>query len=213
MSEDKATATKSPRKTRPPRQRVPSPGIRCTHTDAAGRQCRGLALKSVKGSKAGYTSGLCPAHATEDRQLRETDAVAEYLFKGTPALNTTAAVNHVLGKLFELIAGNRIPIRNASLLVYTASLLLNSLDRVKDEVLNIKGRDQWLGMIFDAFNTIDPHAFDYLDDKEKEKEKDSNSDSEEESGSDIDPGSGDRAGAEIVHAPDYDPESDAESVS
>ena len=79
MSKSSTAVSVKPKKARPPRQRVPASGIRCTHVDAAGRRCRSLALKSVRGAKAGYTSGLCPAHATEDRMFRETELVGKYL--------------------------------------------------------------------------------------------------------------------------------------
>lgn len=115
---------------------VPDSDLRCTHTDTLGRRCRSLALNTVKGANSNSTSGLCPAHATEDRLSREAEEVANYLFNGTPDLRTAAAVNHVLGRLFILIGRNKIPLRTASHMAYVASLLLQSLSGVRYEVTN-----------------------------------------------------------------------------
>jgi len=220
MSKSSTAVSVKPKKARPPRQRVPASGIRCTHVDAAGRRCRSLALKSVRGAKAGYTSGLCPAHATEDRMFRETELVGKYLFKNTLKLDTTAAVNHVLDRLFQLIAFNRIPMRNAALLTYLGSLLLNSVGDVKGEVARVKGSDALDGIISRAFQIIDSDSDEESDsdsDSEEGSEEDSDSekDLDEESNSDSESAadSGDRPDAEIEHAPDYDPVSDAESNS
>ncbi len=165
--------------TRPPRQRVPDPGLRCTHTDALGRQCRSLAYKSPKGSTTNFTSGLCPTHATEDRQIRETDAIAKYLFKDTPRLNTNTAVNHVLEKLFTLIANNRIPMRNAALLTYLGSLLLNSISGVRGEVYGIEHSAGWEARIRSALRIIQSGQ-----DEDADSDEDSDSDSNAKSDTD-----------------------------
>ena len=198
MTKSNAAAS-TPKKARLPRQRVPDPGNRCTHTDALGRQCRALAVPLPGFREAGSKFGLCPTHATSDRQIRQADAVAKYLFKNTPHLDTAAGVNHFLERLVEMVANNRIPVRNATLLTYLGSLLLNSLDRVKDEVLTMQGRNAWYKMLFTAFDTIDPHAFDDItksiskskkqsghgsgEDSGSENNEDSNDESEENSGS------------------------------
>jgi hypothetical protein len=145
-------AVSTPEKPRPPRQRVPDPGIRCIHKDAIGRQCRSLAQKP-KGAPG--ISTLCASHASEESQFRDGQAVAEYLFERTPQLKTAAAINHVLGKLFELIAINRIPVRRGALLAYIGSLLLNSVGPAKGEAVLIKGTAGMTEIFRDAFAIMD----------------------------------------------------------
>jgi hypothetical protein len=149
--------SKTSTKAKPDRHKtgIPDPGNRCTHTDALGRQCRSLALKAIKGDAPGLAPGFCATHATADRQLREADAVAEYLFKGAPKLNTASAVNHVLNNLFVLIGNNCIPPRNARLLVYLGALLLNSVSGVEHEMIRARGYKALDDTFANAFGIID----------------------------------------------------------
>jgi hypothetical protein len=142
MSEQNTVASEGPKPSRPPRQRVPPDGIRCTHKDAAGRQCRSLALRST-GSRGDHgKSGLCPTHATELRQVLETQAVAEELLSSAPGtFDTAISVNHLLGKLLRIIVEDRIPLRKGAVLVYASSLLLYSLGGVRNDVLGAYGPD------------------------------------------------------------------------
>ncbi|MFZ0818660.1 MAG: hypothetical protein WAM91_01210 [Candidatus Acidiferrales bacterium] len=139
---------------------IPDDPNRCTHTDAIGRQCRSLALKVINGEAPGLAPNFCAAHATADRQLREADDIAKYLLAKTPHLDTAASVNYFLEKLVEVVANNRIPVRNATLLTYIGSLLLNSVGQVRNELLAMRGHDAWNKKIFNAFSAIDPHCFD-----------------------------------------------------
>jgi hypothetical protein len=141
---------------------IPDEGIRCTHTDTLGRQCRALSVPIPGFRPEGSRFGLCPTHATADRQLLQTDDVAKYLFKNTPHLDTAAAVNHFLEHLVEMVANNRIPVRNATLLTYISSLLLSSVDRIKDEFLSMREYDAWQKKVVKSFCTIDPHCLDDL---------------------------------------------------
>ena len=43
----------------------------------------------------------------------------------------------MLGRLFVLQAQNRIPIRNAMALCYTAQVILSSLEKVREEYRNV----------------------------------------------------------------------------
>jgi hypothetical protein len=165
-------AVSSPTKARLPRQRVPDPGIRCTHKDAIGRQCRSLAQKP-KGVPG--ISTLCASHASEETQIRDGEAVAEYLFERTPELKTAAAINHVLGKLFELIAINYIPVRRGALLAYIGSLLLNSVGPAKGEAVLVKGCAGMDEMFRDAFAIMDQ--------PKKVSDKDDDEDSDDASAS------------------------------
>lgn len=129
-----------------PRKLTPADSIRCKHTNAAGRQCTALRVAGKY--------GLCTVHATEDRQLREAEEVARELLGATPDLNTTVAVNHVLAKLFKLIAANRIPPRNAALLAYVDQLLLSSLDNVRYEMKRVEGDEFWDGTVSRALELL-----------------------------------------------------------
>jgi hypothetical protein len=96
--------------------------------------------------------------------LDDAEAVAEAILGSAPQLDTVLAVNHVLGRLFELTLRNRIPIRNATLLAYIGSLLLYSMGGVKSEVLGAGGSEALKLMAQQALESI-------------ESESDSNSDS------------------------------------
>ena len=48
--------------------------------------------------------------------------------------------NEVLGRLFVLQAQNRIPVRNAMALAYTAQVILSSLETVREEYRCVQGR-------------------------------------------------------------------------
>lgn len=138
---DKNPAAKSPR------QKIVDPeNIRCIHTDALNRRCTGLRAKGKY--------GLCPTHATEARQLREAESIAQELFGNTTELNTTVAINHTLGKLFELTAANRIPQRRAALLAYIGQLLLHSIGSVKEEIIRGEGGDSWEAQIRNALEIL-----------------------------------------------------------
>jgi hypothetical protein len=173
---------------------IPDEENRCTHTDALGRQCRALAVPLPGFREAGSKFGLCPTHATSDRQIQQADAVAKHLFENTPHLDTAAAVNHFLEKLVEMVANNRIPVRNATLLTYLGSLLLNSVDRVRDEVLTIRGHKAWNEKLFVALNTIDPQSFveiiESIAKKFEESGESSVEDSDSDSENDAFPGEG-----------------------
>ena len=112
---------------------IPPPGIRCIFTDLAGRQCRKLALRPTGKGASRTTSGLCLAHATEERQLHDAEAVAEEIMGNAPGFKTAVGVNHILEKILELTVNDRIPMRKAAILTYQASLLLQSIGSVTKE--------------------------------------------------------------------------------
>jgi hypothetical protein len=172
---------------------IPDERNRCTHTDALGRQCRALSVPLPGFREAGSKYGLCPTHATADRQLRQTDAVAKYLLAKTPHLDTAASVNYFLEKLVEMVANNRIPVRNATLLTYIGSLLLNSVGQVRNELLTMLGRDAYNKKIFNAFSTIDPHCFDdIIEDIKREMQESGEFDDDSDSDSDSNSEEGDQ---------------------
>jgi hypothetical protein len=153
MSESTTAVASNPK---PSKSAVPPEGIRCTHKDAAGRQCRNLALRST-GSRADHgKSGLCTTHATLERQILDTQAVAEELLStAPPSFDTAIAVNHLLGKLLRIIVEDRIPLRKGAVLVYTCSLLLNSLGGVRTDVLGAYGPEFLKAMAQSALGVMD----------------------------------------------------------
>jgi hypothetical protein len=78
--------------------------------------------------------GLCLSHATIHRRTfhREDDLVKEL---ATPAGDfiTQIDINHVLGKLFEALAANRVSPKRAATLAYIGHLLLQSQKGAKSE--------------------------------------------------------------------------------
>jgi hypothetical protein len=146
--------TDSPKSRPASKNAIPPPGIRCTFTDLAGRQCRNLALRPTGKGASRTKSGFCLAHATEERQLHDAEAVAEDLMGNTPTLNTAVGVNNVLSKLFELTVNDRIPMRKAAILTYQASLLLQSVGGVTKEI-DFSFKEQYRSeMILEAIKTI-----------------------------------------------------------
>jgi hypothetical protein len=163
---------------------IPPPGIRCTFTDLAGRQCRNLALRPTGKGASRKKSGLCLAHATEERQLRDAEAVAEELLGNTGTLDSTVAVNNVLRKIFELTVEDRIPMRKAALLTYQASLLLHSITGVKSEVHTLCKPEAWTYMIKRSYEAM---AGNSGSDDDSEPDSDSKSEIESDSNTAMDP--------------------------
>jgi len=118
----------------------PKPDDRCQHTTADGRRCRAHRMNQ--------DSTLCLQHWQRQQQLLcaesfDADALAAELLGPFQELKTAAAVTHALGKLFALVAKNRIPTRNAALLTYIGQVLLNSLALMREETLRGEGNTGW----------------------------------------------------------------------
>jgi hypothetical protein len=73
------------------------------------------------------------SHSHGGQQLLEPDRIGSELASLSGEFTTATDINHVVGKLFKLVAANRIPRRNAELLAYLAQLLLFSQKDVKHE--------------------------------------------------------------------------------
>lgn len=123
---------------------------RCRYVSASGRRCRALAARDT--SRASGLSAFCLSHSQLEQQYVNTKPVAEELLAGMDNFRTAVGVNDLLGRLFVLQAQNRIPIRNAMALAYTARVILSSLDTVCDEVLRVKGRSGHNQLIHAALN-------------------------------------------------------------
>ncbi len=109
---------------------------RCRHISADGRRCGMLRSK-------GHPS-LCPQHRRQQLAAQaDPAAVAAELLGAIENFQTAAAVNHALGRLLVLVAGNRISSRRAAVLAYICQLLLASLPALMDEVVRTNEYDAW----------------------------------------------------------------------
>ena len=84
----------------------------CQFSFADGRQCRMFRHESH--------ASLCLVHAREEQQLLAQDEIGEELESISGEFRTTTDINHVIGKLFRLVANGRIPARRAENLTYLA---------------------------------------------------------------------------------------------
>jgi len=114
---------------------------RCKYVASSGRRCRAQAARDT--SRASGFSAFCLPHAQMEQQYLDSKSVAEELIGDLDDFRTSHAINEVLGKLFILVAQNRIPLRNASALSYICQLLLSSTPGVRGE-LQLKGDEEEL---------------------------------------------------------------------
>ena len=106
-----------------------------------------------------FPSSLCLFHAREEQQLLELDNIGDELASLTGDFKTATDIQHVVGKLFKLVAANRIPVRNARLLAYLAQLLFYGQGGVKQETIraqNYQGWEEVLRKIYPAPPRIAP---------------------------------------------------------
>ena len=90
---------------------------------------------------------LCVFHARQEEQILEADRIAAELASLSGEFRTATDLNHVLGKLFALLAAQRIPTRNAVVLGYLAQLILQTLSTVKWETERAQGLEAWERML------------------------------------------------------------------
>ncbi len=93
---------------------------------------------------------LCIYHARSEQQLLAADQSARQLVSLSGDFRTASDINHVLGKLFTLVAQNRIPRRDAVSLAYIGQLLLQSLPHVRNEIKNTLGYRAWNATVHGA---------------------------------------------------------------
>ena len=107
---------------------------RCQHKTASGRRCR---LLRIDGDPS-----LCHHHRRQHLDpATDPESVAADLLGSIEDFKTATAVNQALGRLFALVAGNRIAPRNAAVLAYIAQLLLTTLPGVEHEITRTEGYD------------------------------------------------------------------------
>ena len=121
----------------------------CQFPFADGRRCKMLRHKRHP--------SLCLFHQRMERQLLDADDLGEFISTSRSGhFDTAADVNRVLGKLFQSIAKNRLPARNAAILSYLGQLLLQSVPMVRHEVINSYGHRGWQAMVYDTLSTEKP---------------------------------------------------------
>jgi hypothetical protein len=108
---------------------------RCQFFFSDGRRCRQPRWQAHP--------ALCISHANTETQLSAVPNIAADLAPLSGEFRTATDVNHVLGRLFSLLAQNRIPRRNAVALGYLAQLLLQTLPGVRDEMTRCLGYEAW----------------------------------------------------------------------
>ena len=118
--------------------RLPGVDSRCRYKTADGRRCTMLKMDDHP--------SLCYTHWRQQLVQTESydyESAATELLGSIQDFNTATAVNQALGRLFALLARNRIPPRNAAILAYIGQLLLNSLPAVDREIMRAEGLPGW----------------------------------------------------------------------
>jgi len=145
---------------------------RCQFTTADHRQCRMLRFPGHK--------TLCALHAQQDLQLRGAETASESLLSPLDDFRSAATVNQSLGRLYTLLARNRIPVRNAATLAYISQLLLQTLDPLRYEAYRAQG-DEGPGQVFRSARRIHEEVNDQVDARYEElMGEQNNEDAEEE---------------------------------
>jgi len=125
---------------------------RCQHKDAANRQCRMPRISKF--------ISLCPTHARQAlRPLEASRDLSQELLGPISDFRTAAAINHALGRIFVLLAANRISSNQAAVLTYVCQLMLQSLKRVKLELIDVtddKWRDAELFRVIKSLPQLSP---------------------------------------------------------
>ena len=131
---------------------VPLDPRRCQFSFADGRRCRLPRWEThptlcISHARAGCGLHLEPtkqeAKATLHLQPAQMTNLAGELAPLSGDFRTATDVNHALGRLFSLLAQNRIPRRNAVALGYLAQLLLQTLPGVREEITHCLGYEAW----------------------------------------------------------------------
>jgi hypothetical protein len=148
---------------------------RCKYVASSGRRCRVQAARDT--SRASGFSAFCLPHAQMEQQYLDSKSVAEELIGDLDDFRTSHAINEVLGKLFILVAQNRIPLRNASALSYICQLLLSSTPGVRGE-LQLKGDEEELFVLNRTTNLMWGEDDDDQDEKSHEKNEDESENNE-----------------------------------
>jgi hypothetical protein len=123
----------------------------CQFSFADGRQCRMFRHQPH--------AFLCLVHAREEQQLLAQEEIGRELESISGQFRTTTEINHVIGKLFKLVAAGRIPARRAENLTYLTQLLLYSQKHIRYEA-NLVDPDmnEWEDTVRAAYPVPAPEA-------------------------------------------------------
>ena len=137
------------------------PHTRCAYKTADGRRCTTLRSKDHP--------SLCARHARQEFRNAQR-AAARLVATSNPCppmrnfapellgpikdFHTAASINHALGRLLVLVAGNRIPPRSAAIVAYICQLLLQSLSEVKLERIHALDQDDSQEELFKVINSL-----------------------------------------------------------
>src|SRR5262249_29633161 len=116
---------------------------RCSFSTSDNRRCAMLLTSSHP--------SLCPFHARQERHILEAEKVGNSLSSISGEFRTHADVNHVLGKLWDMLAHDRIPRKRAATMAYIAALILPTLEPLCLESGRANGFDSWLSVLRRAF--------------------------------------------------------------
>jgi hypothetical protein len=109
------------------RSRVaPDESLLCQFPFADGRRCRMLRYK-------GHPS-LCFFHSREELERIELEQIAAEISPPSGEFTTVSDIERMTRKLFQLVATNRIPIRNVQVLAHLAQLLLHCQRLARREI-------------------------------------------------------------------------------
>jgi hypothetical protein len=150
---------------------------RCKYVASSGRRCRTQAARDT--SRASGFSAFCLPHAQMEQQYLNSESVAEELIGNLDDFRTSHAINEILGKLFILVAQNRIPLRNASTLSYICQLLLSSTPGVRGE-LHLKSKGEELFVLNRTTDLMWGKDNEDEDDDQKKGENESDKDEQQE---------------------------------
>jgi hypothetical protein len=137
----------------------------CQFSFADGRQCRMFRHESHP--------SLCLVHAREEQQLLAQDEIGRELESISGEFRTTTDINHVIGKLFKLVANGRIPARRAENLTYLAQLLLYSQKDIRYEtnLAHRAGDQPWQETVRAAYPAPEPEAEDEQEAEQKDEQE------------------------------------------
>jgi hypothetical protein len=148
---------------------------RCQFISADGRRCAMLRWEPHP------TLCLCHARAEALTASQQSPSRPSHLNDDEPAeafdftppsgeFHTATDVNRTLGKIFCLLAQNRIPRRKAVTLGYLGQLLLQTLPQVREEINDCLGYKAWKETLESAFYEDEPEE-EPADPKDKNETK------------------------------------------
>lgn len=136
--------TKTPSRVSRPATKVA--GQLCQFAFSDGRSCRMPRWQKHR--------KLCLEHARKEQQLLSVEEVSRELVPVSGEFKTASDVNHVLGKLFSLVAKNRMPRKDAVALAYIGQLLIQTLPNVRKEIQTTSGHRGWEATLNAAFAAL-----------------------------------------------------------